>query len=376
MTSLNRRRDGAREVVYLARPGVNPTGHECATQRALAAALAELKGWPFGGDYDPERHCAARAYFVPGDTLEAGAAARLGVHGEHDLFGGVVPFPFVATKTISHPLVHLGAQAPLGWSHGFGQRVRSVVLPGYSAFVLDDARAAGRRLLECGSVRIKLGGGVGGVGQSVARTAVELEDVLASIEAGPGFGPGVVLETNLEQVDTLSAGRTRIDDLVMSYYGRQRLTTDNIGRHVYGGSELFVVRGEFDVLRARVLPDEVRIALEQAQHYHAAALESFPGLCASRCNYDIAQGRDDEGNWLSGVLEQSWRIGGASGAELLAFAAFLGDPALQAVRATTIEVYGEAPPVPEDAQVLFSGVDPKVGRITKYARIEGYGDAG
>ena len=46
----------------------------------------------------------------------------------------------------------------------------------------------------------------------------------------------------------------------------------------------------------------------------AAATECFPGLVASRRNYDVAQGTNARGKRCSGVLEQSWRLGGATGA--------------------------------------------------------------
>jgi hypothetical protein len=60
-------------------------------------------------------------------------------------------------------------------------------------------------------------------------------------------------------------------------------------------------------------------------------------------------------------------LGGASGAEICALEAFRADPSLHAMRAATREVYGEPPALPPDAVVLFSGVDPKVGKLTKYA---------
>lgn len=64
---------------------------------------AELKGFAFAGDYE----------FVPGDAL-AGieVAEALGIFGEHDLFGGVVPRAFVATKVIPPPLVEVDADTP------------------------------------------------------------------------------------------------------------------------------------------------------------------------------------------------------------------------------------------------------------------------
>jgi hypothetical protein len=99
----------------------------------------------------------------------------------------------------------------------------------------------------------------------------------------------------------------------------------------------------------------------------------YQGMFASRCNYDIAQGVDEEGRWYSGVLEQSWRIGGASGAEVAALEAFRDDPSLSVVRASTTEIYGESPTLPPGAAVYFQGNDDKVGPLTKYARLDEYG---
>ena len=105
-------------------------------------------------------------------------------------------------------------------------------------------------------------------------------------------------------------------------------------------------------------------------------MECFPGMFASRRNYDVIQGTDAAGRRRSGVLEQSWRVGGASGAEIAALEAFRAEPALRAVRASTVEDYGEAaPPPPPGATVYFRGVDERVGPITKYATVEPHGDA-
>ncbi|MFP5405503.1 MAG: DUF3182 family protein, partial [Gammaproteobacteria bacterium] len=108
---------------------------------------------------------------------------------------------------------------------------------------------------------------------------------------------------------------------------------------------------------------------------HDAAFESFPGMFASRCNYDVAQGVDDSGRWCSGVLEQSWRMGGASGAELAALQAFADDPDLQSVRASTTELYGANAVVPRGASVCFAGTDDEAGLLTKYALVERYADS-
>src|SRR3712207_1824823 len=96
-------------------------GHEKATREGIARRLAALKGFDFAGEFDPDTCYPGPVYLVPGDTLVGlGAAAALGVRGEGDLFGGVVPRAFMATKAITHPLVGPGAAAPPGWSPAFG----------------------------------------------------------------------------------------------------------------------------------------------------------------------------------------------------------------------------------------------------------------
>jgi hypothetical protein len=166
----------------------------------------------------------------------------------------------------------------------------------------------------------------------------------------------------------------RVADLVASYYGTQRLTPDNAGAMVYGGSDLIVVKGDFDALVAQHLPEDVRLAISQARTYDTAATRHFPGLLASRRNYDIARGRTPQGEWRSGVLEQSWRIGGASSAEVAALQAFRADPELTMVRAASVEVYGGAATPPPDAMVYFQGEDERDGLMTKYALVEPYAD--
>jgi hypothetical protein len=134
-----------------------------------------------------------------------------------------------------------------------------------------------------------------------------------------------------------------------------------------------IARGDFAALRALGPPPEARLAIVQARAYDEAATACFPGLLASRRNYDVAQGTGPAGR-RSGVLEQSWRIGGASGAEIAALEAFQADPALQAVRASTVEVYGACEPPPK-ATVYFRGTDEDVGMITKYTLVEPHGHA-
>lgn len=355
--------------------GHSPGGHERLTRAMIAEKLAALKGYDYAGEYDEADDYAGAVYFVPGETLEGAYAAHaLGIRTEHDLFGGVVPFGFVGTKTITHPLASERAMAPPGWSHRFARLVRGAVLSGCAAFSREDAQRGGERLLEQGAVRVKPACAIGGRGQSVVHDRQGLHAALLDVGAEEIARYGVVVEQNLAEVTTYSVGQVRVADLEATYFGTQQLTTDHGGAAVYGGSELTVVRGGFEALLALDIDAATRLAVEQARIYDAAAQTCFPGFFASRRNYDIASGRDAQGKTRCGVLEQSWRMGGASGAEIAALEAFRADPDLRVVRAKCTESYEEREP-PRDATVYFRGVDAEVGFLMKYTTLEPHVDA-
>lgn len=361
-------------VVTLANRPKEPL-HERAVHEQLARRLAALQGYRFFGEYDPHGEYSLPLYFVPSGTLVGESIANeLGLEGEQDLFGGVVPQPFVETKAITHPLIRPDADAPLGWSRDFAGRVIASVLPGYSVFSLSDAREAGRRLLYEGSIRLKPVRATGGRGQARISSEQALDKALEEVDEEELAQYGLVLEANLEHVTTFSVGQVRVAGRTLSYYGTQRLTPDNTGQTVYGGSDLVISDGDFDALLALDLPEKVRLSISQAQVYDDAASACFRNFFASRRNYDIAQGIDDKGRACSGVLEQSWRVGGASGAEIFALEAFV-QGAKGVVRASTVELYGQGQEVPSGATVLFQDEDAEVGFITKYVTVEEYGNA-
>jgi len=364
-----------REVVtYAVGNSGAPDGHEACTRAEIARRLAAVAGFGYAGEYVPGGRYDARPYFVPSDTLTRADAASLRIDDAGDLFGGVVPAPFAATKTITHPLVDDGACAPRGWSTEFPQQVADSVLPGFSAFTAEDARRAGRMLLENGSVRVKLATGVAGIGQWTAHDVAELDAVIAAIDCD-NIEAGVVVEQNLTAVKTQSVGQIRVAGVTASYCGAQHLTTNNSGVEVYGGSALRVVRGGFERLLALDLPADMRLAITQARTYDHSATVCFSGFFASRRNYDVAQGVDADGTRRSGVLEQSWRLGGASGAEIAALEAFCADSSLHSVRAVSCEVYGDGASIPPAAAVYFRGMDPKVGALSKYTLVDAHADA-
>ncbi|WP_432730331.1 DUF3182 family protein [Variovorax sp. W6] len=351
--------------------------HEHATRANFGQRLAALMGCAFVGEYDGALQSggspASRHYFVPSDTVSDPVRARaMGIAGVNDLFGGVVPHAFVATKVISHPLIDEDCAArPQGWSARFASEVGDAVLPGFSCFSADEAMRAGRSMLDAGSVRLKPVTATGGRGQIVVESAEALDGSIAAMDEAGIARTGLVLEANLEDPVTWSVGQLLVAGMIVSYCGEQRTTSDNAGEEVYGGSDLMMVRGDFDTLIAGVASPSLRRAIEQARRYHRAVIDCYPGFFASRVNYDVAQGVDGRGEWRSGVLEQSWRVGGATGAEIAGLEVFHRDPARSEVRASCFEVYGPSVLVPADAIVAYQGIDSRVGPLSKYTILPG-----
>jgi uncharacterized protein DUF3182 len=356
-------------VTHCRRGRAHLRSHEGVALSAVARGLARLKAYEFADEHVATRAYEGALFFVPDDTLLAAHARALGIRDATDLFGGIVPHEFVKTKAISHGLVAATSPRPEGWSPTFASRVRDVVLPGYTVFSETDARTAAARLLPRAAVRVKSPTAAGMRGQWVAAAARDVDGVLDTISAGDIARDGLVLELNLDTVETLSVGHVTVGDLVMSYHGTQRLTRNNEGRGVYGGSDLVCVRGGWDALERLHPAPAVRHAIAQARVYDAAALDCHD-VRASRRNYDVGVGQDARGRAYSGVFEQSWRAGGASGAEVAALEAFAGDPALDRVRASTVEVYGDGHEAPPRSAVQFHGVDPTFGPMLRYTSID------
>ena len=353
-------------VAYLNAQEEGRAEHERVTLLGFLHGLAGLLGDDVGGMFDPAQRYEGHVYYVPVDTLTRAQAAALGIRGADDLFGGVVPHAFVSTKAVTHPLVAPEAAALPGWNSGFADQVGDAVLMGYTAFAVEDVRRAAHRMLGSGPVRLKPVRASGGHGQVAVQDAAQLEQALAAFDAAEVAGHGLVLEEDLAEVQTYSVGQLQVGELEATYWGTQKLTRDNSGRTVFGGSDLRVVRGDFDALLAEVTDPVIRRAVEQARRYDSAVRACYPGFLATRCNYDVVIGRDARGQLRSGVLEQSWRVGGATGPELAALQVLRDEPGRTCVRASCVEAFGPVPEPPAHATVYFRGDDPRLGPLTKY----------
>lgn len=342
--------------------------HRTETVRALGSRIAGLRG---SGFIDaPSASLPERVYAVPVETLVGGLlAGRLGIQSETDLFGGLVPYPVLAGKAITHDLFDGDAPRPEGWSAAFTGAVRGVTLAGHAAFDRRSAAAAGRALLANGPIRLKPAWADGGNAQLVVTDPRALDAAIEALDEGRLAGLGLVIEEELRDPEVYSVGRLRIGDMVLAYVGHQETTRDNSGGAAYGGSTLTVFPGDLGTLLDRPIAPQARQAVAHALAYDRAAMRHLPGLVASRRNYDVIAGADARGTARLGVLEASWRIGGASGAEIAAAEAFRAHPTLASVTARGVERYGAHEP-PADGFVSFHADDPEVGPLIKYARIE------
>jgi hypothetical protein len=356
-------------VVCFSRLGTPLRAHQRRMLAADAEAIARLKQYDFGGDYDRAKHHNNHIYFVPDDTLLRDEAEALEIRAPTDLYGGVVSHPFVKTKAIAHPLVDRNARRPDGWRFGFGERIRDAVLPGYTAFCDHDARVAAGRMLASGPIRVKEPIEAGGRGQSLVNTIAELEELLERLPPDEVATFGLVLEQNLNHVTTLSVGHITFDNLTFTYHGEQRVTPNNEGKLVYGGSDLVCVRGGWDALDRMSMPNAVRLGVDKARLYDAAMSE-YPGFMASRRNYDVGLGLDVDGQPRSGLFESSWRVGGATGAEVAALTEFMRDPTVEVVEASHVEEFGQNRKPSPEAVAYIELDDPQEGPMVRYTVVK------
>ena len=138
-------------------------------------------------------------------------------------------------------------------------------------------------------------------------------------------------------------------------------------------STLYV--GDFQALLAAVTEPELHEAIELALAFDCAVSRAYPGFMASRRNYDVAYGRDAAGNKRFGLLEQSWRLGGASPAEIVALEVLRDRPRPTVVRACCVESYGESVVPPPEAMIYFRGVNGRTAPLTKFVYIKDDGSA-
>jgi hypothetical protein len=188
--------------------------------------------------------------------------------------------------------------------------------PGYSAFNRDDVLAAFYAMMYQGyTVRLKDPTESDAAGQCVVADERELLTALDFFSDQQLAEAGLVLEANVREPVVYSIGQVQLDADVFSYFGQQ-FSVSHQGRAKYGGTRLTMIRGSLSDLSGVVRDEGINLAVQQANRVFSAYSIYNPIL--SRANFDVVQGKADDGSQLSGVTDQSLRLGGASPAEVMA----------------------------------------------------------
>jgi len=330
-----------------------------------AERIARLLQYDYG--LADSRQDDQHIYFVPDHTLTIAEATKLGVRTSRDLFGGVVPHAFVATRAATHAPVSADAEVPQNWSYALARILAGSVLRGYTAFTPADARSAAERLLRIGPVRLHCGDG-----DTTFDALPDLdafEDALGQVAVIDLAVQGVVVEQALAEQTTYVVGHARVADMQISYVGTRRAARVECGRAVHAGCDLAVVQGDLPALDRVGLSAEAREAVLKAARYDVAIEHAYRSSFASRRSYDVVLGYDEHGTPCMGVRGPSWSVSAESPAEIAAMMAFRDVPGLQCLRASTYEVVG-AVDVPADAMVYYRRDDAGTGRLTKFCTID------
>ena len=122
-------------ALYFSRLGTPMYAHEKVTLSRVAELIGEIRG--IDSHNNQKRPHSDSIFFVPDDALMLDEALQLGILDENGLYGGVVPYPIVKTKVITHDLVSNASARPDGWSCSFARATQDVVLPGYTVFSVE-----------------------------------------------------------------------------------------------------------------------------------------------------------------------------------------------------------------------------------------------
>jgi len=357
------RDDPARKIRVVCQP--SDSHHNVASVEALAARLCSLTGrqlLPTLQSFDENNE----TFFVPTFAL-----VRQNGHPEisiQNFYGGIVHHGFMTTKLVTHPHWHDDDNLPEGWARSFAACLQDCVLSGFSVFSHRHALEAAGALLKKHKIRFKNPYASGGKDQTVIETVRSLDGFLETV-SDSDIANGLVVEEDVENSSTYSVGQVQIENHIGSYLGRQYTSHDKDGSVAYAGSRLHMVRGGWDTLLNQLQSPVAHRIVENARRYDEAARQHL-GLVASRRNYDVLVGPITENGVRCGVLEQSWRVGGASPAEVLAIEKLTQDETVIAVQAMVRETQDQKPAFKEKDFIVYAGDDDFGRPLHKYARIE------
>lgn len=313
--------------------------------------LADLLGVPrvvCSGKITPEMS----AYVVPAKTVDMETSARFNIRTVDDFYGTMVDSLFQVGKSILHPVV---SGAPKFYSSSFAERVRNLVLPGCSAFSMDDLLRGYDRYAGNGfGLRFKQSNESDGLGQRSVTSRESLLKQAAVLDPRALCEEGVVLEADLLEARTISVGFARIGQDTFSFVAKQK--NDMVGekgtaRSRYLGAQVLVVKGDIMELLLKgdcsfIGPDESR-AVAKAVRFNRIYQEEVRPL-ASRLSFDVLFGFTNHGDRLCGITDITGRLGGTCPALLTAALRFKEMPATRLVKAEVTLNYHPDRILPEE----------------------------
>lgn len=310
-------------------------------------------------------------YVVPAVTLERDRAEYLGIYSPEDFYGGSVGHVQQAGKSVLHRT--MSSNIPGFYSGDFVGKVDEFVLPGVTGFSREDLIAGYMKFMnkDC-DMRLKLPGESDGNGQYVARSKIELMDLLCMHEDGCINEHGLVLEANVNEPRTLSVGYAQIGRDMFSFLVNQKEDKVNEGGHErsrYRGAQVRVVRGELGELqKLKKLDRREKEAIRTSLGFSRIYKEEM-GVVASRLSFDHISGFDSNGNEIGGITDITARLGGTCPAVMLAAGRFKGEPDLAVVDAEVNLNYQPSERLEEEERASVFLDHPKL-RIS--ARVNSY----
>lgn len=280
----------------------------------IASRIAKYLGHAYSSDVLMDPPDEPR-YIVPGATLDGDTAARLFIKGIDGFYGGYASDLSCVGKTVLHPTIT--GEAPAHHNKSFADSVTELglVLPGFSAFNIEEGVLAYETLTPQfpSGLRIKAPNESDGNGQEVIKDCRHLELLLDQIGTESLSGKGVVIEPNIAGTkETTSAGQFVLGHDVYSFIASQQDDLVN-GRNRYmGAHDVFVMRGTMeDLTGALNRTGDVRTHIaEKIAIFHDMYSRNFPEVTASRISYDYLEGADGYMNTLAGITDITARLGG------------------------------------------------------------------
>lgn len=263
-------------------------------------------------------------YQIPSRTLLADEAAARGIHSVDDFYGGVVPSSIAGTKAALHQVT---GKSPDGYSRHVADRLENegLVLPGATVFNLTDAEAEAARLIAMGyDVRLKDPAESDFGGQEIVNRHEDIGVATGLFRGDVVAENGLVVEVNLHDARTFSAGAVTIDGKEYAFVGEQK-TVRHKGREKFGGVSLIFVGRSLDEF---ALSDDPSIYTGQDDYFTDAVRKAKKArdiysqygdeLMLSRFSFDIVRGTDHTGTEVSGIVDPTFRAGGLTAGELIA----------------------------------------------------------